>query len=143
MKLSKQQIEQLRRSNLLVQITHERLAQRIRLAYHAKPVLPENATNEQKQAYNEAVSAQQNALKIEPFTKIYIPQIRDWQSTAKLIFVLALADYDYSDIHGLTDNALVEAVAQAETPGGNNILDRVIEQSFQAVKFPPKPVEIV
>lgn len=141
MKLTEEQRDSLLRSNKLSQTVQDRLANKVRLMYHNAPKLSDNATNEQKEAFNLAVEQHQKDLKIEQFAKRYYPLIEDWKSLEKRIFVMALNDFDYEGIEGLEGDSLVDVLAQSEYMT-LNIFDLIIDQSFKAISFPPKTVQI-
>lgn len=139
MKLTELQFDSVLRSAKLATIVQSRLANRVRMMFHNAPRLPLNATPEQVEAYNLAVDQYAIDSKIEAFAKRYFPLISDWQSLEKRIFVLALNDFDYSGIEGLTGDELVNVLAAANYQN-NNIFDMIINESFHVVTFPPTKV---
>ena len=141
MKINQSQKDTLLASAKLAAIVQDKLADRTRLMFHNAPKLEDNATNEQKEAYNLAVDQHDKDKRIESFAKRYFPLIADARSLEKKIFVNALCDFDYTDITDLTGDALVNAVA-SENYMGSNIFDIIIDQSFKAVTFPPTKVEL-
>ena len=142
MNLTEEQKDSLIANAKLATIVQDRLANRVRLMFHLAPKLPENATNEQKEAYNLAVQQHDKDKLIESFAKRYYPLIADARSLEKRIFVLALSDFDYEGIDGLLSDDLVDVLSVSEYQS-KNIFDMIIDQSFKAVMFPPQSVEIV
>jgi hypothetical protein len=136
MKLTEIQIDSVLRSARLAKIVQDRLANKVRMMFHNAPQLPANKTPDQIEAYNLAVDIYAIDSKIESFAKRYYPLIADWQSLEKRIFVLALADFDYTNIEGVIGDELIDIIA-AETYLSYNIVDLIIDQSFKAITFPP------
>ena len=141
MKINQSQKETLLASAKLAAIVQDKLADRTRLMFLNAPKLVDNATNEQKEAYNLAVVQHDKDKRIESFARRYFSLIADARSLEKRIFVNALCDFDYTDITDLTGDALVDVVS-SESYMGSNIFDIIIDQSFNAVTFPPAKVEV-
>lgn len=140
MKLTPTQIENLVGNTKLHLVIQNKLAECERMTYHSQPVqVLDTDPQEEKEAFNSVLMEWERASKIKDFNRLYFPKIANSRGIEKRIFVLALADFNYEGIDGLTGDALVGIIASS-TYKEVNIIDRLIDQMFKKVMFPPEKV---
>ena len=147
MNLTENHKDQLRRSASLGALVQARIANRERLMWHNRPKKEDakyNALAAQSDIdlFNADVDAWEKDKKFADFATRYFPKIQDAQGKDRLIFVLALSDFDYPTLTESTDfNTDISLIANAEY-NGLNVVDMLIDQMFEALTFPPKKVEV-
>ena len=138
MKLTENQVFSLISNNKIVRVIQKTLANKVREVYKNAPILIENATEEEIEIYNDLVNKHINIdMQINNFADKYFPLIANEKGKEKMIFINAMADFEYEGIEGLMSDELVD-VLSVSTYNDINIIGLIIDQSFKAIMFPPK-----
>jgi len=133
MKLTASQENSLIASTALGTIIQKRLADKQRLTYHISPVIVDNPTQAQTDAYAvELVTWKASVVAIEKFNSTYFQRIADAKSVERFIFVKSLSDFDYLGISGLNGDYVLDIVSAAEYQTFN-IINLLIDQMFAKI----------